>query len=215
MLNINEIAITSKNNITIDNIFFKNEPLSDTLVVVFPGKGYNGTMPLLYYCTEAALQLGCDVISLKYFFQCTKTDFEDKDYSQVIGDCYKSLNDNILAINSYKNIIFVSKSLGTVFAGEVALLFEEMNIYQFFLTPLSKTIPHIEKSACTVIVGDNDGFFPKNNIEKLCNFTLPTTHVISKANHSLEIEGDCIQSLAILSDITKVWIKFMKSIKTP
>ena len=158
MSKINKITVTSKNNITVDNLFFKNEKPTEALIVVFPGNGYACDMPLLYYCTEAALQLGYDVINLKYFFQCSETEFEnnDADYRQVIDDCYSQLKNNVLNENSYKNIVFASKSLGTIFAGETALLFSEVEINHFFLTPLAGTIPHIEKSACTVVVGKDD-----------------------------------------------------------
>jgi len=60
MVKQSEIIVSSINNTAVDNIFFKNDNGAETLAVIFPGMGYFCDMPLLYYCTELALQVGCD-----------------------------------------------------------------------------------------------------------------------------------------------------------
>jgi len=215
MVNVSNITFTSKNGTIIKCPYFKHAAPSDTLAIVFPGHGYNCDMPLLYFCSQAALQLGCDVINLKYYYQCAKLKFEftDDNYLKIANDCHGILKSEAININAYKHIIFASKSLGTVIAGKTAVLFGKLTINHFFLTPLRKTIQHIERESCTVIVGTEDGFFSKDDIEKVNGFSLPIVHVIDGADHSLEIMGDCIKSLEILTDITKIWMGFACSIK--
>jgi len=166
--------------------FFKSKKPNDILVIVFPGKEYTCDMPLLYYCTETALQSGCDVINLNY---------ASDDYKQIVNE--------VINENRYKNIVFASKSLGTIFAGETALQFPDSNITHFFLTPLAETIQYIGNFP--VIIGDKDNFFASENIAYL-----PNVHVINGADHSLEIAGDCIQSVEVLKLIIGIWINVLE-----
>ena len=77
------------------------------LVVLFPGKGYVVTCPLLYYAYLKYERRGYECVSISY------------------GD-YNNINDarnnvliqiNKLDLSSYDDIIFLSKSMGTIVAG--------------------------------------------------------------------------------------------------
>ena len=79
MYTISHSSVVSKNDITIKNFVYKNDNPAETLVVVFPGMGYTCFMPVLFYCTQAALQAGCDVLNLQYYYQCVETGFSHSD----------------------------------------------------------------------------------------------------------------------------------------
>ena len=213
MLKVNRVTAVSKNNSAAEGQFFKNEGGANTLVVVFPGKNYTCDMPLLYYAIDAALQLGCDVVSLKYFFQCSKNEYNNSeaDRSQVSSDCTNMLKSNVLNTGSYKHIVFVSKSIGTMFAGDTALALGNESICHFFMTPLEDAIPYINKYPCAVVVGDSDDHFTKGSIAQIGGNPLSKLHVVNGANHSLETPGNSIKSIAILADVTKKWVEFLKT----
>lgn len=113
-------------------------------------------------------------------------------------------------IKKYKNIYFVSKSIGTEVAGVIASKYGYENIKSLFLTPTVGTIKHIDKTKCTVIVGTSDGLFPKENINKLEGLKNIQLEVIEEANHSLEIKNDLLKSIDIIKHIIKIYTKFFK-----
>ena len=171
-------------------------------------------MPLLYYVRDASLQAGCDVICLQYFFQCSQVKYNHvDDFLQVCDDCYRAIHHFVHDANTYENIVFLSKSLGTLFAGEAAALFGEKNIRHFFLTPLPETIPYIEKLESIVIAGSKDSYFSKENIESIRGLPLPTVKIIDEADHSLENAQDYAHSVTILSNILDLWVCFWMDYK--
>ncbi len=200
------IAIASANGITIDNVLFQSRSDSSALVVVFPGMGYSCEMPLLYYCTETALQAGCDVLNLKYFFQCSNArhDNTEEAHRQIFRDCHAAIKRCMAHAEQYRKIIFASKSIGTVFAAETALLLDTAAVSHFFLTPVDKLIPHVGGMKCTVVVGDNDPHCSADNISAMRALPACTLHVLAGMDHSLENPlhyGDSIKALAMVTDL--------------
>ena len=92
------------------------------LAVFFPGIGYHNDKPLLYYSRKLAAEAG---------FQCVRVDYNGF-ASEIKGNADKmrealetaySQTELILSDidwKSYENIIFISKSIGTVVAARYA-----------------------------------------------------------------------------------------------
>ena len=111
--------------------------------------------------------------------------------------------------NSYKNIYFISKSLGTTIADEISKSLGYDKVNNFFLTPIVNTIEYIASTKCTVIVGSKDKQFSKEHIEKINLFPWVDLQVIDNTSHSLEVEGSCKCSLEILSRVTNLYENFV------
>ncbi len=192
----------------INNLFLTQTPKSDSIVILFPGAGYSCESPLLYYAREAVLQAKCDVLSLEYGHFKTNNSFKSEYVEQTFQEVYAAIQ--IVLSNSYKRIFFISKSFGTSVAGRISELLNHDNINNLFLTPTSNTIPYIVKSKCAVVVGTNDEFFSKENIDLIGTYSSVNLHIIENATHSLESRDDCIESIEILKDVTKLCMNFVQ-----
>lgn len=192
----------------INNPFLTQTPKSDSIVVLFPGAGYSCDRPLLHYARKATLLSGCDVLSLEYGYFKTNNSFRLEYIEQTIQEAYEAVQ--IALSNTYKRIFFISKSLGTSVAGNISELLGYDIINNMFLTPISHTIPHIIKSKCTVVVGTDDKFFSKENIDLIATYSSVNLHTIKDAKHSLEVDDDCIKSIEILKDVTGLCMDFVR-----
>lgn len=201
------ISFTAKNGKIINNELFVNNHKTDSLVVLFPGGNYGCDKPLLYYARKAAFELGKDVLCVSYSKKISKDDIESKNV-EIIGDEVQKVIDKALA-KEYKNIYFISKSIGTEVAGYISEKYSYKHIKFLFLTPTIGTIKHITKGKCTVIVGNSDGLFPQNNIVKISGLNSIELKVIENGNHSLEVKGNVVESIDALKGIINIYLKFL------
>ena len=207
MINKSFIKVKTSWGHDVYNLFLTQAPRSDSIVILFPGAGYSCESPLLYYAREAALQAGCDVLSLEYGYFKTDNSFKLEYLEQIIQEAYEVIQ-TVLS-NLYRRIFFISKSLGTSVAGKISELLGYDKINNLFLTPTSNTIPYIIKSRCAVIVGTNDKFFSKENINFIRTYSSVNLHIIDDATHSLKVDDDCMKSIEILKDVTQLCMSFV------
>lgn len=201
------INFTAKDGKIINNELYVNNNKTDSLVVLFPGGNYGCDKPLLYYAKKAAFELGKDVLCISYGKKISKDDIESRNV-EIIGDEVQKTIDKALA-KKYNNIYFISKSIGTEVAGYISEKYSYKHIKLLFLTPTRGTIKHITKEKCTVIVGSSDGLFPQNNIDKISEFNSVELKVIENGNHSLEVKGNLMKSIAVLKGIINIYFKFL------
>ena len=89
--------------------------INKSLIALFPGANYSVDMPLLYYAQFKYAIQGYDVLKINY------GDFYTDGKSQV--DCLEDAKKAVIRqvekieFSQYDDIIFVSKSMGTVIAG--------------------------------------------------------------------------------------------------
>ena len=168
------------------------------LAVMFPGVGYNMDCPLLYYANLLYAANGYELIPMKYnsiFFEPELTREEKtlrvRDYvwEQVKG----------IDFTQYDEVVFLSKSVGTVEAGCLA---EKLGItpVQIFLTPVPGAFPYI-KNTDSVVIGTADEVYPQ--CKSYCEEHGIKIWYIEGANHSLEVEGKPFESLEILRDVMR------------
>jgi hypothetical protein len=207
LINKSFIKVKSSWGHDINNLFLTQSPKSDSIVILFPGGDYSCDKPLLHYARKATLLSGCDVLSLEYGYFKTNNSFKIDFLEQIIKEAYEAIQ--IALSNSYKRIYFISKSLGTSVAGEMSNLIGYDKINNLFLTPTSHTIPHIINSRCVVVVGSNDKFFSKENIDTISTYSSVDLHIINNAAHSLEVDDNYRESLEILSYVTNLCESFI------
>lgn len=176
----------------------KRKDKSNQLAVLFPGANYPCKAPLLDFTAQVALQKGFDVLMLEYGFQTNRsTEVNDK-----VGS---SLNEMMPVLESYvadyQQTVFVSKSIGTVIAGDVSSRLGTIDT-QVFLTPVRTTIAYIcAARRSLVIVGDRDNLFTKEDIQRISGKHNTAVHVVPNADHALRVAGDYSASLSILSNV--------------
>ncbi|TCM96263.1 hypothetical protein EV294_105128 [Paenibacillus sp. BK033] len=168
------------------------------LVVLFPGKNYSCELPLLYYAGNTALQYHNDLFIMEYGYQAARTGLDMKDLSRVVEECLDSIQK---IIDNYNEIIFISKSMGTIVAGEVYRSLQR-KIKHIYLTPLVDTIPFLNTSEGIVIYGGNDPYFTREHALKMKSnqraFEIPN------ADHGLEC-GSIDNNLTILTKVIEIY----------
>jgi hypothetical protein len=201
-MQVDKIILPSDWGRDISHKHIKNNNFS--VAVFFPGQNYSCELPLLYFTGKSAYDAGHDLLMLEYGYQTARTAFEESEVDKVIYECYNSIKQ---IINNYKDVVFVSKSLGTYIAGKTAELFPDRPIRHLFLTPIRSTIPIIEKFGGLVICGTKDQIFSENDIEQIERFENTDVLKIKDANHALEVEN-LNQSLDILKTLVEVSNRF-------
>jgi hypothetical protein len=174
------------------------------LVVLFPGRNYPCELPLLYYAGNTAIQLEYDLLILEYGYQAARTSLEIHDLPKVVQECFESIKQ---IISSYDQAIFISKSLGTVVAGEVHRKIQ-LHVNHVFLTPLVDTIPFINNSNGIVIFGSKDPSFKNENVKQISSNSNQRIIEIPNANHGLET-GNVNENLSILKLIVETYKEFL------
>lgn len=207
MINKSIIQVKSSFGHDIHSLFLSQSPKTKSIVVLFPGGNGSSDKPLIHYAKKATLLSGCDVLSLEYGYYRANKSYKSEFFEQTVKEVNETIQ--ICLANSYENIYFISKSLGTSIAGEISKLIGYDKVNNLFLTPTINTIPHIINSKCTVIVGTNDNHFPKEHIDKINIYPSVNLQIIDNATHSLEIEDSYIESLEILGSVTKLCASFV------
>ncbi|WP_291580333.1 alpha/beta hydrolase [Clostridium sp. UBA6640] len=207
MISKSTIRVKSTFGHDIYNLFLLQPPKPKSIVILFPGGDGSCDKPLLRYARKATLLSGCDVLSLEYGYYRANKSYKTEFFEQTVKEVNEAIEKCL--DNSYENIYFISKSLGTAIAGEISKLIGYDKVNNLFLTPIVDTIPHIINSKCTIIVGTNDKFFPKEYINKVNIYDSVNLNIINNASHSLEIEDNYIESLEILGIVTKLCASFV------
>ncbi|OAB36717.1 hypothetical protein PMSD_10355 [Paenibacillus macquariensis subsp. defensor] len=177
---------------------------SSSLVVVFPGKNYSCELPLLYYASQSAIEHNHDVLQLEYGYQSARVELEFEALSVLVDECTQAI---IQIMASYDNLIFVSKSLGTIVAGQVAEAIADKGIRHVYLTPLDDTVPYIQHASGIVVYGTHDRVFSKQSIQAIEGFNNIEIHAIEDGTHALEV-GTVRGSLIIMNAIVGIYDTF-------
>ena len=158
------------------------------LIVLFPGIRYSVDMPLLYYARLKYEEKGYESIAINYDNSYALNQLENIDFSQ------------------YEDIIFVSKSMGTVVAGwlEEKLKIKVRHIY---LTPLEATLPYIrkEKDIITVVAGTKDKHINAEELKDYCKKEEINCKLIEGVGHRLEIKNNIERNIDILKEVIKLY----------
>lgn len=174
------------------------------LVVLFPGKNYPCDKPVLHYAGTSAIQSGFDLMVLEYGYQAARTNLDINELPRVIEDSYESVQ---RIISEYKEVVFISKSIGTIVAGEVHGRLD-IPIKHLFLTPIKDTIHYINQFKGLVVYGAKDEVFNKELANQINIDEVREIIEIPNANHSLET-NNVEESIEILSKLARIYMNFL------
>lgn len=111
-----------------------------------------------------------------------------------------------LDLSKYDDIVFVSKSLGTVVAGwvEEKLCIKARHIY---LTPIKETLPYIQhgKNIIAVIAGTKDKQLSANILKEHCIKENINLKQIDGVGHRLEVWGDMNKNIQIIREVVEIY----------
>lgn len=166
------------------------------LACIFPGMGYGVESPLLYFA-DFLLEVNGFIrlhIDYKDFLLDKSVPLEER-----LSKLRRYELEQLMSVDfsEYDEIIFISKSIGTMEAGWIANELK-ITVKQVFLTPIEETIAFCN-SKSKVIIGTKDSCYllyqehcMKNSIPLL---------IITDGNHSLEIENEPYKSIDVLKQV--------------
>ncbi|AYB43151.1 alpha/beta hydrolase [Paenibacillus lautus] len=174
------------------------------LVVLFPGKNYPCDKPILHFAGASAIQCGYDLMVLEYGYQAARTDLDIHDLQRVIEESHESVQ---RIISKYNEVVFISKSIGTIVAGEVHGKLD-IPIKHLFLTPIKDTIHYINRFKGLVVYGSKDEVFNHELANQIKLDKGTEVIEIPNANHSLEADH-APESVEILSKLVGIYMNFL------
>ena len=171
------------------------------LAVLFPGIGYNFDRPLMRFSAEMARQFGYEVLNVGY------TGFPKK----IIGtaerlresfDIAAAQTEKILKdvqFHDYSDVVFFSKSIGTIVAAEYALK-HGIRAGQVLFTPFPETFSVPMSGKAVAFHGTADPWMDGKAVEKAAADADVPMYLYPDGNHSLET-GDALRDIRTLEDV--------------
>ena len=182
------------------------------LAVFFPGIGYSNDMPLLYYTRKMASNLGYDFIKIDYqsIYPITPELLADEEriekfIKKEARDVERRMRE--VEISRYDEIVFVSKSIGTVIASiyDSAAPFSARHL---MFTPLIQAFENHKHSGSLVFYTDADPYQESGEIEDACQKEGVKSVLIENTNHSLET-GNTLEDLERMKLIMNIVKKYL------
>lgn len=181
------------------------------IAVFFPGIGYHCDKPLLYYSRKIAIQLGYDkVVTLSYSYDGGDVFNNKEKMKEAFEVLYKQAENALqdIAFEEYEEVLFVSKSVGTIIASQYAAG-KNINCKHILYTPLEYTFGYPHQDAIAFIgtadlwsnVDDVIGLAKKQNVQIFSYEGL---------NHSLE-KDDVQENLHVLVDVMDKTAEYLES----
>lgn len=181
------------------------------IAVYFPGIGYHCDKPLLYYSRNAACELGYENYkNLAYTYKAGNIRGNEEKMKEAYETLFLQTEAELADFvwSDYDDVLFVSKSIGTIIAASYAEKYSLKHIKHILYTPLAQTYLFAPSHAIGFI-GTADPWSDTAEIIRLSKANgIPLT-VYEGCNHSLECK-DTLKDLENLKDIMQKTVDFCK-----
>lgn len=182
------------------------------IAVYFPGIGYHCDKPLLYYGRKIAQELGyADYRNISYTYKAGNIRGDNEKIMEAYETLFSQTEAELADIvwTEYDDILFVSKSIGTIIAASYAKKHGLACAKHILYTPLAQTFLFAPDNAIGFI-GTTD---PWSNIDEMIRLSktnhIPLT-VYKDCNHSLEC-NDTLRNLEIIKDVMQKTMDFYRT----
>lgn len=174
------------------------------IAVFFPGIGYHCDKPLLYFSRGIGVELGYEnYINVQYSNKAEniRGNLEKmvEAFENLYGQAEQILSD--IKWDDYDDILFVSKSIGTIIASAYAKKHKIKNVKHVLYTPLSQTFD-FEPQNGVAFIGTLDAWSDVDEVVRLSKEKQIPIEIYDDCNHSLECK-DTLRNVEIISDVMK------------
>lgn len=179
------------------------------IAVFFPGIGYHCDKPLLYYARKLVQEYGYEqTVMLDYTYDGKNIRGNRKKMEQAFESLYAQAEKKleVTAFDKYSEIIFISKSVGTVIASAYAEKYK-IKCKQVLYTPLEQTFLFDHDDAIAFI-GTADPWSDVQKVIQMAEKQKVPVSVYGETNHSLETK-DTLRNLEILKDVVEKTGKYL------
>lgn len=171
------------------------------IAVFFPGIGYHCDKPLLYYARKLVQECGYEqIVTLDYTYDGKNIRGNREKMQQTFEVLYAQAEKKLekIAFDKYSEILFISKSVGTVIASAYAKKYQ-IKCKQVLYTPLEQTFCFAHADAIAFI-GTADPWSEVKKVIQMAEKQKVPVYVYEKTNHSLETK-DTLRNLDILKNV--------------
>lgn len=182
------------------------------LAVYFPGIGYHCDKPLLYYSRKIACGLGYEkYININYSYNAGNIRGNDKKMQEAYDTLFLQAETKLADISwsEYDDVLFVSKSIGTIIAASYAKKYKLENARHILYTPLAQTYLFAPDHGIA-FMGTADPWSDTDEILQLSNTAHIPLTVYEGCNHSLEC-ADTLKNIENLKDIMQKTMEFCRN----
>lgn len=160
------------------------------IAVLFPGTGYTCAEPLMEGCAQKYAALGYDIVALSFAGIPFR---EIEALEEAVEQAERTLPAQMAEISfeAYADIVFISKSLGTVCAGRLEARLARPP-RQLYLTPLPQTLPYVKESSqiIAMVIGTRDTHMDSADLRDFCAKRGIPCMVVEGVGHNLKDERD-------------------------
>ena len=180
------------------------------LAVIFPGIGYTCDKPLLYYGERIALTFGYESKRVGYTL-LDKSNIRgnrekmEEAFHLLYDQAAKCLAD--VNWDQYDEILFISKSIGTIIATAYANTLKGKEIRHVLYTPLEDTFRFRPEKAISFI-GTADPWSDPREVIRLAKDQGVPMYVYEDLNHSLE-GTNVLKNLDTLKDVMEKTTQYL------
>lgn len=181
------------------------------IAVYFPGIGYHCDKPLLYYSRNAACELGYENYkNMAYTYKAGNIRGNEEKMKEAYEALFLQTEAELADFvwSDYDDVLFVSKSIGTIIATSYAEKYGLKRIKHILYTPLAQTYLFAPNHAIGFI-GTADPWSDTAEIIRLSKANRIPMTVYEGCNHSLECK-DTLKDLENLKDIMQKTVDFCK-----
>lgn len=172
------------------------------IAVFFPGIGYHCDKPLLYYSRAIARELGYENCrAIRYTYQAENIRGNPEKMREAYETLFLQAKAALADVHwsDYGDVLFISKSIGTVIAASYAKKYGLREAGHILYTPLAQTYLSAPDHAIAFI-GTADPWSDTDEIIRLSRTNNIPLTVYDNCNHSLEC-NDTLKNLEYLRDI--------------
>src|SRR5215207_345931 len=131
------IDVNAGNGVTVrQTLTYRNDPPSNHLLVILPGRNYYISHPVLHYLAKVGLTEGFDVLPVQYGFQAAPDRVHNT--GDLVAECRQAMGRALE--RGYGHVCFAGKSLGSPLAVQLAKECPIKNVSLILLTPVGTAV---------------------------------------------------------------------------
>ncbi len=174
------------------------------IAVCFPGTGFTCKEALFVRLSEQYVKRGYDLIRLD-FSHIPFREIESLEEAIAVSQRAVKRQLAIVPFGEYEDIVFISKSLGTILAAHAE---RDYGIHprQLYLTPLHRTLSLIrpETRVISMVLGTQDRFLTGKQLARFCDEKGYRYCLVDGVSHSLKDDADTERTARIIEQIASL-----------
>lgn len=175
--------------------------MNKKLVIAFPGTGFTTKETLFQECFSVFQGKGYQVVQLDFSMIPFK-EIETIAEAVEAANRQAALQLKDIRLEEYEDVVFLSKSLGTVCAGWLEGQWG-CHPRQLYLTPIRETLDYIQTDSRVIalVLGNQDRLMSVEELEAFCVPRGLRMVVFAGVGHSLKDEGDSARTQSIAEQV--------------